>query len=103
MSAPAVRRFLIDEIERLESRCSDLLPYVDKYNDLRVDKAVLESRLKSSKLNDVMSAVCLTAGSAALGASSKLIGADMVTGVIVLAVGFVLLTAGIIAKVWKWT
>jgi hypothetical protein len=101
LAAPGVRRFLIWEIERLESRIFEIQPFLEKYHDLRVEKAGLDEKLKGSKLNDVLSAVCLSAGSAAIGASSKLVTLDLISGFIVLAVAVVLVVAGIVAKASK--
>jgi hypothetical protein len=92
---------LIDEIERLEARCAELQPFNEKYHDLRVEKAGLDAKLRGSRLNDAMSAVCLSAGSAAIGASSKFLSLDVATGSILLVAAAVLLLTGIIAKVWK--
>jgi hypothetical protein len=101
LAAPGVRRFLIDEIERLDARCAELQPFNEKYHDLRVEKAVLDAKLTGSRLTDALSAVCLSAGSAAIGASSKFFEAHVLTGSILLGAAVVLLCAGIVAKVYK--
>ena len=101
LTAPAVRRFLIWEVERLEKRLSETQPFIEKYHDLRVEKAALDERVRGSKLNDVLSAVCLSAGSAGVGAASKYLPLDYATGGVLLVVSAILLVAGIVAKARK--
>jgi hypothetical protein len=103
LSAPAVRRFLIEECERLDAKCAELDSYVERYHDLRVEKVSLESRLKSSRSHDVLSGLCLAAGSAGIGGSSRFLtvpGAES-TGWVLLIVSAVLLVGGVASKVWK--
>jgi hypothetical protein len=104
-SAPGVTRFLLSELEQLGGRCSELEVISSKYNDLRVDNAVLEARVKSSKWHEVLSGLCLAAGSAGIGGSSRFItaadSAQHDTGVVLLVVSTILVLAGIASKVWK--
>lgn len=88
-------------MERLEEQLQDVQPYREKYYELRVEKAAVDEKLKGSKLNDVLAAICLSAGSAGIGAASKYFTLDQLTGAILLAVSSILVVAGIVAKVVK--
>jgi len=101
LAAPGVRRFLISEIERLDDQVSELRPFVERYYELRADKAAIDAKLKGSRLNDTLSAVCLSAGSAGIGAATKYLPLDVPTGLVLLSVAGLLVLAGIVAKVFK--
>jgi hypothetical protein len=103
LAAPGVRRFLISEIERLDERCATLEVLADSYHNLRVEKAVLEARLRASKWHEVLSGLCLAAGSAGIGASSRFLSIDGAhdTGIILLVVSAILVVVGIASKAMK--
>src|SRR5690242_6518962 len=69
LSAPAVRRFLIAEIERLSVENGKLVAIRDLYYEAKTDLAVEREQSKVSRKVDLLSFVCLTAGSAGLGAA----------------------------------
>jgi hypothetical protein len=103
LKAPGAIRLLISEIERLDERCANLESYENKYHDLRVEKAGLESRLRTSRWHEVLTGLCLATGSAGLGLAFKLLSADVThdSGVAVLILSAILVVAGIAAKVFK--
>ncbi len=103
LAAPGARRFMISEIERLDDRCIALEDIAQKYNDLRVEKAVLDEKVKASKWHEVLSGLCLAAGSAGIGASTKffgILGAER-ESYLLLTISAVLVIVGIVSKVWK--
>lgn len=103
LSVPAVRRFLIDEAERLDQECSELRPYVGKYHDQRVEIAVLTAENRSSKWIEVLSSICLAIGSALFGAAPSYfsIKEGFAVGVALLIASAVLIVGGIAPKVFK--
>ena len=72
LATPAARRFLIADLERLDQQCAELQSYADKYHDQRVTIATLTADAQKSKWNEILSFVCLSVGSAGLGASPSI-------------------------------
>ncbi|WP_038972711.1 hypothetical protein [Bradyrhizobium genomosp. III] len=103
LKAPGAIRLLISEIERLDERCAKLEVYESKYHDLRVEKAGLESRLRTSRWHEVLTGLCLALGSAGIGIGLKLLGesATKESATAVVLISTVLVIAGIAAKVFK--
>src|SRR5258708_623698 len=62
LTSPGAIRLLISESDRLEERCATLETTASNYHDLRVEKAILEAKLKSSKWHEVLSGLCLAIG-----------------------------------------
>jgi hypothetical protein len=101
LKAPGAIRLLIFDLERLDERCAELEPFAIRFHDLRVEKAVLEARLKTSRWHEVLSGLCLAIGSAGIGIASRLIYVDQAAGVMVIAASAILVVAGIASKVFK--
>jgi hypothetical protein len=103
LSTPAARRFLIAELERMDELCTTNQSYIDKYHDQRVIIAGLTESAKTSKWNEILSFLCLSIGSAGLGASPSYLsipGAEKF-GIVFLALSALLLIGGIASRVWK--
>lgn len=100
LNAPAVKKLLIDEIERLERENNNLLDYQDKYHSADKSKAVLEQKLKTHLSQDIVSGGCMTVGAAALGYAPSL-WSNQPTGIITIIFGCILILCGIIAKAVK--
>lgn len=103
LASPGVQRFLIAEIERLDQLCADHQTFVTGYHDQRVTIAILSEQTKSSRWNEILFVVCLSVGSAGIGASSNyfsIVGA-WPTGVVVLALSLILIGAGMASRIWK--
>jgi hypothetical protein len=73
LSTPAARRFLLDELERLDIEVSELQEFRSRYYEASTKISVLEERQIRSSATEIMSNLCLTVGSAMLGASPSLI------------------------------
>jgi hypothetical protein len=103
LTSPGAIRLLISESDRLEERCATLEATASKYNDLRVEKAVLEAKLKSSKWHEVLSGLCLAIGAFGLAQGQRLLSEPTVhdVGIAVITVSALLVIAGIASKVWK--
>lgn len=103
LKAPGAIRLLISEIERLDERCAKLETYETNYHDLRVEKAGLEARLRTSKWHEILTGLCIATGSAGIGLAFKLLSEDATHGsaIGVLGISVVLVIAGIAAKVFK--
>jgi hypothetical protein len=103
LDSPAVRRFLLAEIERLDLLCADNQTYVQEYHDQRVEIATLKEGGRKSVSREVLSTVCLSVGFAGLGASPNYLvvaGAERFVW-IVIGLSVVLVLSGILSKVWK--
>jgi hypothetical protein len=87
----------------LDDRCRELEKIENDYNELRVENAGLQSKLKTAKWIEVMSGLCLAGGSACVGLGFRLLGVDGAQGpgYILLAMALLLLLAGIFSKVFK--
>lgn len=103
LDSPAVRRFLIAEIERLDQACSDSKEFEQKYHEQRVEIASLTEGSKRSVSREVLSTICISVGFAGLGAAPNYL---WVAGVerfvwIVIGLAVVLIAGGIVTKAWK--
>jgi hypothetical protein len=103
IASPAARRFLIFEIERLDAQCVELREVERRHSDLRVELATLKEGAKQSRLNELVSFICLTVGSAGLGAAPSYISVESVAGVgWVFAIGSgLLVVAGIASRIFR--
>jgi hypothetical protein len=103
LAVPGVRRYLIEDMERLDARCAELQTVADKYYELRVENAVLAAKLTTSKWHEALSGLCLAIGSAGLGISIKILSVDATrdVGMAVMILSALLVLAGIASKVFK--
>ena len=103
LAAPAARRFLIAEIERLDQICTENQVIVTEYHEQRVTIAKLQETTKPARWIEILSSICLAIGSAGLGAAPSYFSIPSATsvGVVVVALSAILLVAGIAPKVWK--
>jgi len=103
LSTPAARRFLIAELERLDLYCSESQQFVAKYHDQRVTIATLTEASKRNAWNEILSFMCLSVGSAGLGAAPSYLGIPgaQTYGLVFLALSAVLLVGGIASRVWR--
>jgi hypothetical protein len=103
LSSPAARRFMIAEIERLDAECTALRGLAAPYNDLRVKCAVLEESQRRSRWYNILSVMCLSAGSAGLGAAPSYLAISDLHGVgwTFAIVSGVLVVAGIASRVFR--
>src|SRR5438046_1823242 len=69
LASPAVQRFLIAEIERLDQLCTDQESFVGRFHDQRVQIASLTEQSRRSRWNEILFALCLSIGSAGIGAA----------------------------------
>jgi hypothetical protein len=103
LSTPAARRFLIAELERMDQICIQNEGLIEKYHDQRVVVATMTVEVKSSGWNELLSFVCLSVGSAGLGAAPSYLtvpGAERF-GLVFLGLSAVLVLAGIASRIWK--
>jgi hypothetical protein len=104
LSVPAVRRFLIYEVERLEAQCKDQLEVVVKYHDLRVEMASVKALDRANRWLEILSSVCLAIGSAGLGAAASymsLPGTPYYIGWILLVLASLLVVVGVASRIRK--
>jgi hypothetical protein len=92
LSTPAARQFLLDELERLDGEISELQEFRGSYYEASTKVKVLEERQLRSSETEIMSNLCLTVGSAMLGASPSLITATGTNEDILRHYGWVLFT-----------
>jgi hypothetical protein len=103
LDTPAARRFLLAEIERLDQICTDHEGLITHYHDQRVTIAELTLGSQVTRKNDLLSFVCLSVGSAGIGAAPGYFGLAGGTayGIVVLLGSVLLFAAGILSKVLK--
>ncbi|HGF4956784.1 hypothetical protein HYO27_22140 [Vibrio parahaemolyticus] len=95
--SPAVQKFLIDEIERLERENNTLSDFRDKFYNSDKVRAVLEQKVKTHLSSDIVSTVCMTVGAAAIGFAPTL-WSNQPAGYVVIAFGSILIVGGVAAK-----
>ena len=103
LATPAARRFLIADLERLDQTCIELRSYEEKYHDQRVTIATLNSDVKKSRWFEILSSICLSVGSAGLGAAPSYLTLKdgTVLGFMLLAFSLVLISGGIASRLYK--
>jgi hypothetical protein len=97
LSSPAVQRMLLDEIDRLDKQVSELEQYRKSFYDADKRAAVLEQRTIRSLSSDIMFAICLSVGAAALGYAPAL-WQHQPTGIISVAFGAILIIGSAVAR-----
>lgn len=100
LDSPVVQRILLGEVDKLESKVSNLESYVEKFHATDKKAAVLEEKLKTVNADEVLYSFCLTIGSVIIGLSSIL--QEHGYGKIAIVVGTALLIGAIASKVIKW-
>lgn len=98
--SPAVQKFLLDEVDRLEEDNTELAGYRSRFHDADKKVAVLQQKQTTSIAHEIISLSCITVGGAALGYAPS-IWSSQPTGFIALAFGVVLVFGGIVAKAVK--
>jgi hypothetical protein len=103
ISTPAVGRFLIAEIERLDHFCDEHKHFVEMYHDQRVTIATLSETGKTSRWREALSIACISVGFAGLGAAPNYLavaGAERFVW-IVIGLSLVLVSIGLLSRVFK--
>lgn len=103
LSTPAARRFLISEIERLDTLCGDQQRFVQSYHDQRVTIATLTESSRTSRWGEILSFVCLSVGSAGLGAAPSYLSLPGATsiGLVFMGLSAILVIVGVASRIWK--
>lgn len=98
LSSPAVHRFLINDIDRLEQDNVDLSGFQEEYYKADKKAAVLTEKLKANVAQDVAFGVFLTVGAALMSFAVPL-WVHQPFGLVSLSIGSILVIGGIICKV----
>lgn len=98
LAQPAFQKLMMDELERLDRACEDLLPYRDKFAEADKRCAILTEKLKPKVAADVFFGGCTTIGSIMVGLAPSVWTVGVV-GYAILGLGIALVGAGIAAKV----
>lgn len=103
LAAPAARRFLIAEIERLDQLCMEHEPIISSFHEQRVLIAELQATARPARWVEILSSICLAVGSAGLGAAPSYfsIPSAKPVGLVVVCLSTILVVGGIAPKVWK--
>ena len=96
-SSPVVQKFLLDEIERLDTENHELNKYREQFYQENKQVAVLKEKIKTNIAFEVISGACLTIGAAAVGYAP----AQQDDGII-LVFGLILILGSIAAKMKRW-
>jgi len=98
LASPGVQKLLIDQIEKTEEQLNDLERYRDKFYQTDKDLAVSNGKLKRHGALEILSSGALAVGGAAVGYAPNA-WASQPTGYMVLGIGIVLFTVGLVVKV----
>ena len=96
-NSPAALRMLIDEVERLDEECADLIDYRERFYSAERRGAILEEKLKARIASDIIFGTCLAVGAAAIGYAPAT-WTQQPTGWIFLILGGLLIIGGTIAR-----
>lgn len=113
-ASPAGIRWLTHDVERLDQECAALRMELSQlrerhdvlqrdHTDKRVEVESLKAKSRVSVKTEILSYLCMSAGSVGLGASPKYLAIPEAAQLaeIVLAVSVVLIVGGIVLRVWK--
>jgi hypothetical protein len=113
-ASPAGIRWLTHDVERLDQECGALRGELselrtrhevlqNEHMDKRVEIESLKAKSRDSLKTEILSIICMSAGSVGLGAAPKYLDIPEAAqfAVIVLAVSVVLIIGGIVLRVWK--
>ncbi|GMU66651.1 MAG: hypothetical protein AMXMBFR36_29250 [Acidobacteriota bacterium] len=98
LSSPAVQRMLVDEIERLERDNADLASYRDQFHAVDKRASVLEERSRKAIAAEIIFAVCLSVGSAAMGYAPSA-WSSQPSGWLALIFGALIVLGGVVSRV----
>jgi len=98
LATPAVPRFLMDDVERLERENTELREYRNRYHAKQERVILLEERARKSLSGEIVFGGLSTVAGAAIGYAPS-IWIDQPTATLVLIFGFVVLVVGISARV----
>lgn len=92
------KRFLVAEINRLVEENQQLKQFKDRYHDVDKKLAVLKESLRPFRANELLSSVCLVAGSAGLGAAPSFLSLNSYGWYIYVSVSALLVLAAVAAR-----
>ncbi len=95
----AAKRFLVAEINRLVDENRQLKQFKDKYHDVDKKLAILRETLRPFRINELLSSVCLIAGSAGLGAAPSFLSLNTYGWYVFVGISALLVIAAIAARV----
>ncbi len=93
------KRFLVAEINRLVDENQQLKQFKDKYHDADKKLAVLKETLRPFRINELLSTVCLIAGSAGVGAAPSFLSLNSYGWYVFVSISTLLVIAGIASRV----
>jgi hypothetical protein len=99
LSSAVAKRFLINEIDRLENDNGKLNQYMDQYYKADRQVAVYKEKLNTHTAQDIIFGVCLTIGAALLGVTPSLWIPGKPYGWMTIAMGALLIICGVVSKV----
>ena len=97
LSTPAAQRLLLDELDRLDSENNELKSFQEKFHTADKKAGILDEKLNRHTALEILSSGSLLAGALALGYAPKVWDTGP-TGPILVALGVILVAAGIWAK-----
>jgi VIT1/CCC1 family predicted Fe2+/Mn2+ transporter len=99
LANPGVQKCVLDMLNRAEEQCNDLKQIETNFHktDKRAD--VLEEKLKSNKINEIMFGVGVGLGGGIIGLTPYFWDQKPETGVFVLAVGLLLIIGATIGRI----
>lgn len=100
LASPAVQKILLGEVDKLQSQVCELELIESRFHVTDKKAAVLEEKLKAVNSHEVLYSLCLTIGSAVIGASSIIWNSGY--GWIAIAIGSILVVGGIVSRGMKW-
>lgn len=102
LASPGVQKLLLDELEQAEADCEVLQGYVGRYHEADKSAAVLEEKLKTANVIEIMFGVGVGIGGAVIGLAPLFwTEAEQPKGYIALGVGLLLSLGATIARVVK--
>lgn len=100
LANPGVQRIILDELERADEQCEVLQTYVNRFHDADKRAAILEVSARNQRAIDVFFGVGVGLGGTLMGLAAS-VWQEGWLGLIVLAVGIVLVLGAVVARAVK--
>lgn len=100
LASPGVQRLLLDECDRSQAEIEVLTGYRDRFHDVDKEAAVLREQVRAVTAIEIMFGAGVALGGAIMGLA-PLFWENQPRGILVLAVGFLLILGAVIGRIVK--
>lgn len=104
LANPGVQKILLDDLERVETECAELMKVEERYHQAEKRAAILEERLKSDRAIEIFFGVGTALGGAIIGLAPyfwELFKPNHVPGYIAFGIGILIMAGATVGRMVK--